>query len=445
MCRRLGRETTSDDQAGSRLHQNAPAAKGTDAESTLASAVKGSKRGVPLSTGMAIRLLRAPTHARLLASLAMLVILGLVTGGLAWGRPVVTWHLEPADNRLTIRLSAGDGPFAPWLLDSATVAAAGAHARRQVDLVVPAGRTVHVAAQISSLWTSTTRLAIRVPRKPALVSTTVTAFTETLWFTMPVMALETPCGLPEQVAALSQLVFPKGTTPCVGTIDVVARSGERARVSVSVPALATNVTNPPPPPTTAPTVTSAPAISFGPRDNGAIYITIDDGAYPDPAVLDLMRRTHVPITAFLISAVAAEHLDYWKAFAAAGGDIEDHTVSHPNLTTLSEPAAEQQWAGAAQAFTTWFGTTPSLGRPPYGAVDQAVQVAAAQAGLHTVVLWSASMYNGQLTTFDHGPLRSGEIVVLHWIPGLYNSLVDLLAMVSARGLHPASLIASLAQ
>jgi hypothetical protein len=41
MYRRLGRETTCDDQGGSRLHQNAPAANGADAESTFASAVKG--------------------------------------------------------------------------------------------------------------------------------------------------------------------------------------------------------------------------------------------------------------------------------------------------------------------------------------------------------------------------------------------------------------------
>jgi peptidoglycan/xylan/chitin deacetylase (PgdA/CDA1 family) len=89
--------------------------------------------------------------------------------------------------------------------------------------------------------------------------------------------------------------------------------------------------------------------------------------------------------------VAAEHLSYWRSFLAAGGIIEDHTVSHPNLTTLSESAAEAQWAGAAARFKSWFGITPTLGRPPYGDVDQAVQVAAGQAGLRDVVMWSASM------------------------------------------------------
>jgi hypothetical protein len=72
-----------------------------------------------------------------------------------------------------------------------------------------------------------------------------------------------------------------------------------------------------------------------------------------------------------------------------------------------------------------------------------VQVTAGQAGLRYVVLWSASMYNSKLTTYDHGPLRAGEIVILHWVPGLYDSLVRLLQIASARGLHPAALPASL--
>jgi hypothetical protein len=53
------------------------------------------------------------------------------------------------------------------------------------------------------------------------------------------------------------------------------------------------------------------------------------------------------------------------------------------------------------------------------------------------------MYNGTLTTYDHQPLRAGEIVILHWIPGMYDSLVRLLQIASARGLHPVALRAAL--
>jgi hypothetical protein len=53
------------------------------------------------------------------------------------------------------------------------------------------------------------------------------------------------------------------------------------------------------------------------------------------------------------------------------------------------------------------------------------------------------MYNSQLTTYDGRPLRAGEIVILHWIPGLYDSVVRLLSIASALGLHPAPLLAGL--
>jgi len=104
---------------------------------------------------------------------------------------------------------------------------------------------------------------------------------------------------------------------------------------------------------------------------------------------------------------------------------------------------DAQWAGAAESVTAWFGTTPA--RPPYGSVNQTVQVAASQAGLRYAVLWSASLCQGAFSAYDdRKPLRAGEIVILHWIPGLYSSLVQLLNLASAQGLHPAPLATSLA-
>ena len=186
-----------------------------------------------------------------------------------------------------------------------------------------------------------------------------------------------------------------------------------------------------------------PEIFLGPATGGAFYITIDDGWYPDANVLALMQRTHLPVTAFLISQAAAEHLAYWRSFMAAGGEIEDHTISHPNLTRLSEAAAEAQWAGAATALSHWFGLAPLLGRPPYGDVDRMVLQAAGQAGLRDVVMWTATMSGGRLVTYDHRPLRAGEIVLLHWVPGLYSNLAQLLAIAAAAGLHAAPLAPAL--
>ena len=371
--------------------------------------------------------------------LGLLMVAGMILGGIAWGRPHLTWRFQVADNRLTLRLAPGGGPLAGWLLSHSSLAVEG-HQGQKVMLSLHPGSRDRLAPVVRSIWATTMRITVRVPQAPALLSTSFSPHTVTLSFSMAVSPRNAPCGLPEQAPWVTTLVFPRGSSPCLGTLDVGARSGERARMVISIPALGP----PPPPPRPLSSSAPAPVVSFGPPGGGAFYITIDDGVYPDPGVLTLTEDRHVPITAFLISNVAAEHLDYWRSFLAAGGDIEDHTVSHPNLTRLSEAAAETQWAGAGQAFKTWFGRAPSLGRPPYGVVNAGVQVAASQAGLRDVVLWSASMYNGQLSTYDHRPLRAGEIVILHWIPGLYQSLVQLLAIASAQGLHPAPLAASLA-
>ncbi len=239
------------------------------------------------------------------------------------------------------------------------------------------------------------------------------------------------------------LVFPRGLVSCAAVLLVQAQSGELNSVAISVPAMPVL---PSPSPTVPPTpkpLQAAPAVYFGKPDSGAFYITIDDGYTPDQRVIDLIRQQHVPITAFVIANIAAGNLSFWRAFIAAGGDLENHTLSHPDMTTLTEAQDRAQWVGASSDFRAWFGISPTLGRPPYGNFNGNVQVAAGQAGLRRVVLWSASMYNGKLTTYDHAPLRAGEIVILHWIPGMYDSLIQLLRIAATEGLHPAPLLQGL--
>jgi peptidoglycan/xylan/chitin deacetylase (PgdA/CDA1 family) len=171
----------------------------------------------------------------------------------------------------------------------------------------------------------------------------------------------------------------------------------------------------------------------------AVYITIDDGWTPSAQVLTMMRRTRLPVTAFLIQRAAQQHLSYWRAFARAGGTIGDHTVSHPNLTTLTLGQATDQWAQARQALGRWFGRAPALGRPPYGAFDRTVEAAAARARLMALAGWSATVSGNRVETWNRRPLRPGEIVVLHWVPELGRQLTTLLATIHAMHLRPAPL------
>ena len=146
-------------------------------------------------------------------------------------------------------------------------------------------------------------------------------------------------------------------------------------VPVTIPALA----KPKSPAKESPAKPKSPAKSaaqlycFAHSAGRAIYITIDDGWTPSQQVLTLMHQNYLPITAFLIADAAKENLSYWKEFAAAGGIIGDHTVSHPYLTKVTLSQATTQWGQDRTDLGRWLGQTPAIGRPPYGAFDHTVR------------------------------------------------------------------------
>jgi peptidoglycan/xylan/chitin deacetylase (PgdA/CDA1 family) len=179
-----------------------------------------------------------------------------------------------------------------------------------------------------------------------------------------------------------------------------------------------------------------PLYSFASPAGRAIYITVDDGWTPSRQVLAIMRQAHLPVTAFLIEQAAQRDLPYWRAFVQAGGTIGDHTVSHPNLTRLTLGQATAQWGRARRVLGRWLGRAPAMGRPPYGAFDPAVQAAAHRGGLTTLVGWSAVVDSDGIQTWDRKGLEPGEIVLLHWVPGLGQQMVALLAAIRAADLHP---------
>ncbi|HUY96861.1 MAG TPA: polysaccharide deacetylase family protein [Verrucomicrobiae bacterium] len=186
-----------------------------------------------------------------------------------------------------------------------------------------------------------------------------------------------------------------------------------------------------------------PVYSFGNPARGRLYITIDDGWFPSVGVLRLMRRFHLPITTFLIADAVREDIPFWRAFVAAGGVIEDHTVSHPDLNTLTPRGALLQWAANRVRLQRWLGRSPTLGRPPYGDADPSVLRAARLAGLRGIVLWSATDTNGRIQTWNGEPLEAGEIILLHWDPGLTGELQRLVSLIRARHLTPAPLVPGL--
>jgi peptidoglycan/xylan/chitin deacetylase (PgdA/CDA1 family) len=273
------------------------------------------------------------------------------------------------------------------------------------------------------------------PRPPRIVASGASSgrwlvYTSAPLTAAPPLAL---CGRDKVTwVAATQLAVSEGATACHARLHLTASGGQQATVAVTIPARSKAKAKARP-------VSVAKLYCFANPAGRAIYITIDDGWTPSDEVLALMHQTYLPITAFVIADAIQEHLSYWTAFVAAGGMLGDHTVSHPFLTKITQAKATAQWAQARTALGRWLGQTPVIGRPPYGAFNRKVEVAAARGGLAALAGWSATVSGNRIRTWNGKPLVPGEIVLLHWVPGLGHQLTVLLAAIRALHLNPAPL------
>ncbi|OAT86104.1 hypothetical protein A6M21_04090 [Desulfotomaculum copahuensis] len=186
----------------------------------------------------------------------------------------------------------------------------------------------------------------------------------------------------------------------------------------------------------------AKVLSSLPVKARAVFITIDDGWYPSWHVLRLMKKYHLPVTAFLIEQAAREHPDYWRNFLAAGGDIEDHTLSHLPLSRLS-PAGMKTQIAAPLEYYRRLGARPFLLRPPYGAYDARVCQTAAACGIDDVIMWDAEVSNRYGLSVDSDHLQPGDIILLHWTPWLDGQLDELLDILRQNRFGVADLAAAI--
>ncbi len=370
----------------------------------------------------------------MLAAAGTLVGVGLVVAwmgqradAVARASPGVTYSVSAAANTVTVRLTPGSGPSAGHIMASSRIVVAEAGKRHRwraapgrgmVRAPVPPGRRTQISIQVLGPEPVTRTLTVTLP--PRLVAT-VHRTSSGLLIRASSPLRQQPfrplCGSDLiGFPAPAEVTVARSPQACHARLRLAARDGERATVHVTLSALP-----------------EIPFYAFASPAGRAIYITVDDGWTPSSQVLVTMDRTHLPVTAFLIEQAAQRNLVYWRAFADAGGTIADHTVSHPDLTKLSLSQATSQWAQARLALGRRLGKAPVMGRPPYGAFDPAVAAAAYRAGLKTLVGWSATVTSAGIHTWNGKRLEPGEIVLLHWVPGLGQQLTRLLATVTSAG------------
>lgn len=183
-----------------------------------------------------------------------------------------------------------------------------------------------------------------------------------------------------------------------------------------------------------------PVVSHVPTDEKVVFITIDDGWVHDPAVAQTLVDRRIPASLFLLPGATSYDTQYFTNLAAQGRvSVENHTVNHPDLTTLDAAGKDAEVCGAGEQLAATFGKEPKLLRPPYGAVNDDVRLAAKACGVKALITWTYDF-----TTWSETPatpqLRAGDIVLLHFTPTLGADLQRALDAAKAAGLKPAALM-----
>ncbi|MFT3866753.1 MAG: polysaccharide deacetylase family protein [Solirubrobacterales bacterium] len=155
-------------------------------------------------------------------------------------------------------------------------------------------------------------------------------------------------------------------------------------------------------------------VSQGPSGRRAVALTFDDGPKPRPtsAILATLERLDARATFFVEGRHVRGNAALLREMLASGSEIANHSYSHPKRPDRAELAATDRAIEAATRFL------PCLFRPPYGLLDPAVEAAARDERLQTV-LWSLDPGDdhhrgvGAIEAHAVRRARPGSIVLMH--------------------------------
>jgi peptidoglycan/xylan/chitin deacetylase (PgdA/CDA1 family) len=184
----------------------------------------------------------------------------------------------------------------------------------------------------------------------------------------------------------------------------------------------------------------APIYKRLPVTQRVAFLTIDDGWFQLPNDPQLMRDAHIPFTMFLIGPVAAKNPGFFTQLETAGGVVEDHTITHPELKGKSYEFQRHEVCDARTSLEHTFSTTLHLFRPPFGDYDQTTLRAVHDCGLKAAFYWSETVNNGAVAyqTAEH-QIHPGDIILMHFRPAFTNDVLAALTAIHNAGLTPALL------
>ncbi len=160
---------------------------------------------------------------------------------------------------------------------------------------------------------------------------------------------------------------------------------------------------------------------------GAIALTFDDGPKPGitDRLLDILAANDVRATFFVQGWRANDYQDIIRRMAGDGHQVAIHTVTHQDLTAISDADVLFEVNESIRIITDILGTPPTALRPPYGAINNHVRDLIG--GKVRIVNWNVDPRDWQTlssaASYNHvvASLRDGAVILLH---DVYDPSVD---------------------
>jgi peptidoglycan/xylan/chitin deacetylase (PgdA/CDA1 family) len=168
-----------------------------------------------------------------------------------------------------------------------------------------------------------------------------------------------------------------------------------------------------------------------------VFFTADDGFdRPTDAAAEL-ERLQWPITSFILPSKIGTQAP-WFSSLGSQNDIGTHSARHIALKGLSFEKQKREICEGERRIKEKFGSTTGYFRPPYGSWDKRTLQAAAACGISHVVLWTVSLNGKTITTWD-GKIHPGNIVLVHYVRSMAQSIKQLEKRLKRQGLTVARL------
>ncbi|MCM1943964.1 MULTISPECIES: polysaccharide deacetylase family protein [Streptomyces] len=185
----------------------------------------------------------------------------------------------------------------------------------------------------------------------------------------------------------------------------------------------------PAPPRTKPRITTRkgfetdgaglpPVFTTVPTKEKIVFLTIDDGAEKDPALIRMMSELQIPYSAFLSDYVVSDDYPYFAKMRTSqprGVALHNHTLNHKYLPGLSYARQKREICGMQDVIEKKYGERPELFRPPYGNYNEDTLRAAKSCGVKAVPLWAAEAFPDHMEWREWDrDLHPGDIVLTHF-------------------------------